>query len=70
MTPDWAELNALGQVAPPDPAVLEAARELLWAAVAAEMLSAGEAGESHRRTGRQAGGERKAERRPPADPGA
>ena len=67
MTP---ELEALGQVAPPDPAVLDAARELLWAAVAAEMLAAGEAGESRRRTDRQAGHPRQAEHRPPADPGA
>jgi hypothetical protein len=40
-------LSRLGRVAPPDPAVLDAvldaAREVLWAAVAAEMLP-GEAG--------------------------
>ena len=69
MTPDWLELEALGRVGPPDPAVLDAARELLWSAVAAEMLSAGEA-ESHRRADREAEGPRQAEHRRPADPGA
>jgi len=43
VTDDMAEpgdmpLRALGRVEPPDPAVLEAARETLWAAVASEML--------------------------------
>ena len=31
-------LGRLGRVAPPEPGVLDAAREVLWAAVAAEML--------------------------------
>jgi hypothetical protein len=31
-------LAALGQIAPPDPNVLERAREALWSAVADEML--------------------------------
>ncbi len=31
-------LGRLGRVAPPDAGVLDAAREILWAAVAAEML--------------------------------
>ncbi len=31
-------LGRLGRVTPPDPAVLDAAREILWAAVAAKML--------------------------------
>ena len=50
MTEDWADLEsagllrALGQVEPPGPGVLEAAREALWSAVAGEMLSAGPAG--------------------------
>ena len=44
MTEDVAEpgdllLGALGRVEPPRPAVLEAAREALWSAVAAEMLA-------------------------------
>jgi hypothetical protein len=37
-------LGRLGRVAPPDPAVLDAAREVLWAAVAAEMLPGAVAG--------------------------
>jgi hypothetical protein len=72
MTPDEPELEAIaqvGRVGPPDPAVLDAARELLWAAVAAEMLSAGEA-ESHRKTDHETGGPRQAENRRSADPGA
>jgi hypothetical protein len=38
-------LGRLGQVAPPGPGVLDASREVLWAAVAAEMLP-GEADET------------------------
>ncbi len=41
---DDQDLRRLGQVAPPDPGTLDAAREILWAAVAAEMLS-GETGQ-------------------------
>jgi hypothetical protein len=37
-------LGRLGRVAPPGPAVLDAAREVLWAAVAAEMLPGPDAG--------------------------
>jgi hypothetical protein len=37
-------LQALGQVDPPDPGVLQAAREALWAAVSGEMLADGPAG--------------------------
>ena len=33
------ELERLGQVDPPAPGVLDAAREVLWSAVAAEMLT-------------------------------
>jgi hypothetical protein len=36
---DMAELAALGRVDPPAPGVLDAAREALWSAVAAEMLA-------------------------------
>ncbi|HEY6296814.1 MAG TPA: hypothetical protein VIX15_14225, partial [Streptosporangiaceae bacterium] len=47
--PDLEELERLGQVDPPPPAVLDAAREVLWSAVATEMLAtapdAGHAGE-------------------------
>jgi len=38
---ELAAVRRLGQVGPPPPAVLDAARETLWAAVAAEMLAAG-----------------------------
>jgi len=38
--PDLDLLTAIGQVDPPDPGVLDAARETLWSAVAAEMLGA------------------------------
>jgi len=38
------ELELLGQVDPPAPGVLDAAREVLWSAVAAEMLATGPAG--------------------------
>ncbi len=73
MTPDHSDLpneigqalGRLGQVAPPDPGVLDAAREVLWAAVAAEMLpeeaagAAGQAGETgERQTGERQTGER------------
>jgi hypothetical protein len=34
------ELERLGRVDPPAPGVLDAAREVLWSAVAAEMLAA------------------------------
>ena len=43
MTHDDTDLGRLGRVAPPDPGVLDAAREILWAAVAQEMLSVSEA---------------------------
>jgi hypothetical protein len=37
------ELELLGQADPPAPGVLDAAREILWSAVAAEMLATGPA---------------------------
>ena len=71
MTPDHTELpedigqalGRLGRVASPDPGVLDAAREILWAAVAAEMLpdevggagQAGRPGGSRRAAQREAG---------------
>jgi hypothetical protein len=74
VTQDWSELELLGQVSPPDPAVLESAREVLWAAVAQEMLMAagpGQAGESRRFEEREADGLRQAEaERPPPTPPA
>ena len=75
MTQDHSELpeeigqalGRLGRVAPPDPGVLDAAREVLWAAVAAEMLpeeaagAAGQAGEAgEREAGEREAGEREA----------
>ena len=42
-------LGRLGQVAPPDPGVLDATREVLWAAVAAEMLPSDPGGTGSRR---------------------
>ena len=70
-------LDRLGRVAPPDPAVLDATREILWAAVAAEMLpgepgQAGQAGQASDRPGRPASSRRvgKRETDRPADPGA
>jgi hypothetical protein len=55
MTEDVTEhgdglLRALGRVEPPRPAVLEAAREALWSAVAAEMLTTQPPGGSRRGT--------------------
>jgi hypothetical protein len=45
--PDTAgQLRALGEVRAPAPGVLQAAREVLWSAVAEETLGAGPAGES------------------------
>jgi len=69
VTPDPPELErlaALGHVDPPPPGVLDAAREILWSAVAQEMLAAapgqaavpGQAAERH------------ADRPRPADPDA
>jgi hypothetical protein len=37
--PDLDRLDRLGRVDPPAPGVLDAAREVLWSAVAAEMLA-------------------------------
>jgi len=37
-------LRALGPAEPPGPGALEAAREVLWSAVAGEMLAVGPAG--------------------------
>jgi hypothetical protein len=54
-------LRALGLVVPPDPAVLDAARAVLWSAVAAEMLATRPPGGSRR--GRAAGPEHEHRRR-------
>jgi hypothetical protein len=61
VTEDWSgqegagPLRALGQVEPPGPGVLDAAREALWSAVAEEMLSAGPAGRAGRADAGRAG---------------
>ncbi len=39
MNGDTPDLERLGRVDPPAPGVLDAAREVLWSAVAAEMLT-------------------------------
>jgi len=54
-------LRALGRVEPSRPAVLEAAREALWSAVAAEMLATRPPGDSRR--GKAAGPEHEHRRR-------
>ena len=69
-------LDRLGRVAPPDPAVLDATHEILWAAVAAEMLpdeagqpgQAGQVGDAGRPRASGRGAQRETDR--PADPGA
>lgn len=69
MTQLWSDLERLGQVTPPPPAVLDAAREMLWAEVAAEMLTSDKldgTGAPRRITNR----EQQAPRRLPPDPGA
>jgi len=42
-------LHALGKVQMPEPRVLDDAREVLWSAIADEMLGIGAAGGHHRR---------------------
>ncbi len=64
---DTGLLRALGQVEPPGPGVLAAAREALWSAVAEEMLSAGPAGGTGQT--RRAGAEGDGVQRRRADPG-
>jgi hypothetical protein len=69
--PDTAgQLRVLGQVGAPAPGVLEAAREVLWSAVAEEALSADLASDSGRTTA--AATDRAGEdiRRHRADPGS
>lgn len=40
-------LRAIGKVQLPEPRVLDNAREVLWSAIASEMLGIGPAGEKH-----------------------
>jgi len=44
---DLPDLDRLGRVDPPEPSVLDAAREVLWSAVAAEMLGTAPPDASH-----------------------
>jgi len=46
-------LHALGKVQMPEPRVLDDAREVLWSAIADEMLGIGAAGGHHRRKTRR-----------------
>jgi hypothetical protein len=48
-------LRIIGEVRVPEPSVLQNAREVLWSAIAAEMLGTGPAGEQARLTGGSAG---------------
>jgi hypothetical protein len=63
---DEGLLRELGRVEPPAAAVLEAAREALWSAVAGEMLGPGPAGGAASRTG---AGRQQGESRRRAEPG-
>ena len=72
MTPESAEpdlLAALGHVDPPPPGVLDAAREVLWSAVAQEMLATGPASGHAADVGRSESAPGRRADRPP-DPGA
>jgi hypothetical protein len=81
VTPDPPELErlaALGHVDPPPPGVLDAAREILWSAVAQEMLAAppghaaapGQAAAPGHAAAPGQAAERHADRPRPADPDA
>jgi len=50
-------LSAIGKVQMPEPRVLEDAREVLWSAIASDMLGIGPAGEQVTVTGGSAGGD-------------
>ncbi len=50
-------LSAIGKVRMPEPRVLEDAREVLWSAIASEMLGIGPSGEQATVTGGSAGGD-------------
>jgi hypothetical protein len=76
VTEDMAEpenaglLRALGRVEPPVPGLLEAAREVLWSAVAEELLSAGPAGDAGRTRAARTDRSREDIRRHRTDPGS
>ena len=63
------ELERLGRVDPPAPGVLDAAREVLWSAVAAEMLATAPPDAAHQ-TGEPAAGRTAEETARRDDPGA
>ncbi|MGH3190949.1 MAG: hypothetical protein ACRDPY_11340 [Streptosporangiaceae bacterium] len=63
--PDLDLLAAIGRVDPPDPGVLDAARETLWSAVAEEMLGATVAETRARGTGRHQAEHRHRDRQGP-----
>jgi hypothetical protein len=69
---DMAELERLGQVDPPLPGVLDAAREFLWSAVAAEMLAIAPPDTTHAPGESAPGrtGEARVRQPRPEDPGA
>jgi hypothetical protein len=60
------ELRRLGHVDPPVPAVLDAAREVLWSAVAAEMLATDPSPAKARTTADQNQNQNQKRRRPDA----
>lgn len=70
--PDIVELlRPFGQVEPPDPGALEAAREVLWPVVAQEMLSAAPPNNEDQDIRRRAAEiRRQAKRRRRAEPGS
>jgi hypothetical protein len=59
--PELSLLGDLGRVPAPDPAVLDAAREVLWSAVAQQMLSDDPSQQPHHR--HQTGQPHQADRR-------
>ena len=68
-SPEPDLLAALGHVDPPPPGVLDAAREVLWSAVAQEMLATGPASGHAADVGRSESAPGRRADRPP-DPGA
>lgn len=76
MTEDMAEpenaglLEVLGQVELPASSILEAAREVLWSAVAEEMLSTGAAGDAGRTRARGTDRSQQIARRRRTEPGS
>jgi hypothetical protein len=63
-------LVVIGQVSPPTPDALQDAREVLWAALAQEMLAAGAAADAARTGARETGRPQQIARRRRTDPGS